>query len=73
VPITIGPKENTKGSLALEVETDEEEEEPLEERPTREVRVKVEKSTGRKRRNLVEHSPFPDLVSLRPQYYLLNS
>jgi len=63
---TAGPKECKKGFLGLEVETDEEVEEPLEMRPPREATVKLEKKTpGRKRRNLVEvgHSSFSDLVS----------
>jgi hypothetical protein len=64
IPNTAGPKETTKRFLALEIETDEEVEEPLEMRPPREATVKLEtKTPGRKRRNLVEHSSFPDLVS----------
>jgi hypothetical protein len=60
------PKGSKKGFLGLEVETDEEVEEPLEMRPPREATVKLEKKTpGRKRRNLVEHSSFPDLVSFK--------
>jgi len=52
--------------LGLEIETDEEAEEPLEMRPPREATVKLESKTpGRKRRNPVEveHSPFLDHVS----------
>jgi len=62
---TAGPKEYNKRFLALDVETDEEVEEPLEMRPPREATVKLEKKTpGRKRRNLVEAEySFSDLVS----------
>jgi len=66
VPNTAGTKECKKSFLGLEVETDEEVEEPLEMRPPREATVKLEKKTpGRKRRTLVEveHSSFSDLVS----------
>ena len=57
-------KDSKKGFLGLEIETEEEAEEPLERRPPREATVKLESKTpGRKRRNLVQISPFPDLVS----------
>jgi hypothetical protein len=60
---TTGPKEVNKRFLALEVETDEEVEEPLEMRPPREATVKLESKTpARKRRNL-DNSSFADLVS----------
>jgi len=64
-PNTAATKEHKKGFLGLEIETDEEAEEPLEMRPPREATVNLESKTpGRKRRNLVEHSPFSDHVSL---------
>ena len=65
-PNTAGMKDSKKGFLGLEIETEEEAEEPLEMRPPREATVKLESRTpGRKRRNLVEveHSPFLDHVS----------
>jgi len=69
-PSTAGMKECKKGFLGLELETNDEAEEPLEMRPPREATVKLEKKTpGRKRRNLVEHSPFPDHVSLYLPHY----
>lgn len=68
IPNTPVPKEINKRFLALEVESDEEVEEPLEERPPREATVKLEKKTpGRKRRNL-DNSAFPDLVSLMTHF-----
>jgi hypothetical protein len=66
LPNPVGPKDYKKGFSGLDIDTDEEVEEPLEMRPPREATVKLEKKTpGRKRRNLVEHSSFPDLVSFK--------
>ena len=66
VPNTTGPKGYKKGFSGLDIDTDEEVEEPLEMCPPREATVKLEKKPpGRKRRNLVEHSSFPDLVSFK--------
>jgi len=63
---TAGLKDYRKGFLGLKIETDEEVEEPLEMRPPREATVKLEKKTpGRKRKNLVEHSSFADIVSFK--------
>jgi hypothetical protein len=64
---TARPKEHIRKFGELDSETDEEDEEPVESRPAREVSVKLEKETPMKRKGkqLDDHISSAGIVSSR--------